>query len=299
MIKTAIIDLGTNTFHLLIIGISQNNFTEIYRERIQVYLAEDGISKFGEKAFQRALDALDHFKSKVQEYKIDRVKAIATAGFRKAENSQDLQKQIFNRTGFNIEVITGDREAELIFKGVKMAVPLNSQLNYLIMDIGGGSVEFIIVHNGQPVWARSFEIGVAILFHSFNQVDPIPEASIKEMELFLEEKLAALMNELKKYSFEGLLGASGSFEVIEGMIIDKEMHDTYSILKVSDFRSLFEIMIKLDYKQRLGLDNLPANRANLIVSGLLLMRFIINKANISNIYVSQYAIKEGIISEYI
>lgn len=293
----AIIDLGTNTFHLLIIGVSNKTFTEIYRERIQVYLAEDGILNIGEKAFKRALSALEHFSKKIQEYDIHNVRAIATAGFRKADNGIVLQNQIFESTGIKIEVISGDREAELIFKGVQLSIPLISSKDYLIMDIGGGSVEFIIVHNQKAVWAKSFEIGVAILYHLFNQEDPIPESSKLALDKFLEDQLQPLLNTLRNYTISGLLGASGSFEVLEGMVEDKEIFSTYSLLEVSHFNKLCELIIQLSYEERLALDKLPANRANLVVSAFLLMRFVLDKSKAPFIYVSKYALKEGMISE--
>lgn len=299
MHKHAIIDLGTNTFHLLIIGISQKTFQELYRERIQVYLAEEGIERIGEKAFKRAMYAIEHFNNIVREFEVQNIHTIATAGFRKASNSQQLKDRIKERTGIPVQVISGKREAELIFKGVSMAADLQKDEDYLIMDIGGGSVEFIVVHEHKAVWSHSFEIGVAVLFHSFNQQDPIPESSILDMESFLDHKLQPLLKELRKFKISALLGASGSFEVLEGMVEDKEIHELYSILNASHFFSLCAKVIGMSYQERLQLENLPENRANLVVSGFLLMRYILKNSGATEIIVSKYALKEGLISELI
>jgi len=293
----AIIDLGTNTFHLLILSFKEGLLQEINRERKQVYLAEEGIGTIGERAKERAILALRSFRKEIDSHQVKQVKAIATAAFRKASNSKSLRDQIKEITDIDIDVISGDREAALIAKGVAFAVPMKSDQNYLIMDIGGGSVEFILIKNNSIAWAKSYPIGVAILHQRFHKIDPIPETAIQNMKLFLDEILIDLKQKLKGLEIQALLGASGSFEVMEQMILEKDTQAFYSILEVERFKPICQQITGLDYKQRLALELLPNSRANLVVTALLLMNFIIDLCDTKYIYVSKYAMKEGLAKE--
>lgn len=293
----AIIDLGTNTFHLLIMTVQDGIIEEVFRERKQVYLAEDGIEEIGDNAQERAILALRSFREKIDLYDVKHVKAIATAAFRKASNSSSLRKRIKKITDIDIDVISGDREAALIAKGVSIAVPMQANTSYLIMDIGGGSVEFIVIKNNTITWAKSFPIGVAILHQKFHRIDPISADAIQAMQLYLDQILTELKEVVKGEKILALLGASGSFEVMEHMIMEKEIKAFYSILDVANFKPICKQIVSLNYKERLELELLPDSRANLVVTALLLMNFVIDLCNAPYIYVSKYAMKEGLAKE--
>ncbi|MCB0663459.1 MAG: hypothetical protein KDC24_12015, partial [Saprospiraceae bacterium] len=142
--KKAVIDLGTNTFHLLAVEIDENEQMHfLFRERIFVKLAEDGIQSIGPAPFQRAIKAMTVFKNKLDELGIDHFKAFGTAALRTATNGPDLIHAIKEKTGIEVALIDGLEEARLIHLGVSQAVPFD-HTKQLIMDIGGGSVEFVI-----------------------------------------------------------------------------------------------------------------------------------------------------------
>ena len=163
--RLAVVDLGTNTFHLLIISFNDKNdsWEEVYRERRYVYLAEDGIETIGSAAIQRGLDTLKAYALACKKYNVSKAKAFGTAALRTASNGLDFVNNAKTIFPYNIEIIDGDTEANLIAKGVALAIP-SSERKQLIMDIGGGSVEFILSQSSEVIWARSFNIGVAVLF---------------------------------------------------------------------------------------------------------------------------------------
>ena len=164
MKKYGVIDLGTNTFHLLIIETDDTDaFREIYREQHFVKLAEDGIGTIGAAPYARALKVMQDFEEVLDKQQVSGLCAFGTAALRTARNGQAFIEEVKTLTGIEVELITGDREAELIHKGVLQAVPFSSEC-WLIMDIGGGSVEFIIADKNEMYWAQSFPIGVAVLF---------------------------------------------------------------------------------------------------------------------------------------
>ena len=170
--KYAVIDLGRNTFHLLIIDSSTNDLSnEIYRERIFVKLAEDGIGKIGKNAYQRGLQALQHFQKIITKHQVKKVNAFGTAALRTASNGKDFVQEVQSKIGLTIQLIPGSEEARLIHLGVTQAVEMDDEKG-LIMDIGGGSVEFIIADKNKVFWAKSFPIGVAVLHNIFHEKEP-------------------------------------------------------------------------------------------------------------------------------
>ncbi len=157
--RYAVIDLGTNTFHLLIAEKQKNHrFKELHRQRFFVKLAEEGIETIGAEPVKRGMQALKVFREIIDELKIKKIKAIGTAALRTASNGQQFLGAVKESFSLKVELIDGGREAELIYKGVVQAVPFQDQ-NYLLMDIGGGSVEFIIANQKRSYGRKVFQSG--------------------------------------------------------------------------------------------------------------------------------------------
>src|SRR5688572_19632471 len=144
--KIAILDLGTNTFHLLIAGVKPDkSWKKLLMERVTVKLGQGGIDKkvISRTAYARGMHALEGFRSSLDNHPVDKIAAFGTAALRSAVNGKVFLEEARDRFGFEINLISGDEEAELIYYGVRQAVQVAGQKS-LIMDIGGGSVEFII-----------------------------------------------------------------------------------------------------------------------------------------------------------
>jgi exopolyphosphatase/guanosine-5'-triphosphate,3'-diphosphate pyrophosphatase len=165
-----------------------------------VKLGEGGISQgsITDAARQRALKTLHDFRHRVGIFKVEQVKAVATSAIRNATNGPDLVQAIKAETGFDIEIISGDREAELIYHGVKSALEIGFERS-LIIDIGGGSVEFIICDNDTIFWKQSYEIGAQRLLDKFYITDPITEISVEAEKKYLEEQLVSLTQAVQQF----------------------------------------------------------------------------------------------------
>jgi exopolyphosphatase/guanosine-5'-triphosphate,3'-diphosphate pyrophosphatase len=298
--RHAIIDLGTNTFHLLIAERgADGSWQFIHRQRVYVRLAEDGIHRIGPAPFDRALKALQGFKSQLDAAGVPsgQVKALGTAALRTADNAGDFLQQAFELTGLKVESISGDREAELIYKGVRRAVPFPDN-RVLIMDIGGGSVEFILADRERVFWQQSFPIGVAVLFRNFHKSDPISEVEVGETEQFIESSLTDLWNALAQYPTPTLIGASGTFDVIDLFLLDPATKpELYGYIALDFFYPLSEQFIRSTIAERRAMPKLHPERADMVVVALILIRVVLRKAGISEIYTSTYAMKEGMLEE--
>ncbi len=146
--RFAVIDCGTNTFHLLICEKEGNTIYPYFRDKVHVKIGEGGIEQkiITSAAFARALKALDYFKTALEKFQVEKVYATATSAIRNASNGPELVSAIKSATGIDVQIISGEKEAHLIYKGVSLAHTLGPE-RALIVDIGGGSVECIIADN--------------------------------------------------------------------------------------------------------------------------------------------------------
>ncbi|MCB0569670.1 MAG: hypothetical protein KDC66_07910 [Phaeodactylibacter sp.] len=295
----AVIDLGTNTFHLLIAE-ERPGFAihEVYRERQFVKLAEEGIETIGAMPYRRGLDTLHHYRRVLDEYGIPaaQVRALGTAALRTAGNGQDFLRDVQEQTGIAVQLISGDREAELIYKGVILAVPPTEE-HMLIMDIGGGSVEFIIADQSGIYWAQSFPIGVAVLYRRFHRHEPILPEETQQLEAFLSDTLAPLWEKLKTYPCRRLAGASGTFDVVADFIGVEGDSALHYVAPATAFFPFQESIVRLTQEERHSLPKLPPERADLIVVALILLKAVIRQAGIEEVVASAYAMKEGMLYE--
>lgn len=303
--RIAVIDCGTNTFHLLIVDTKQNGgFETVLRENIAVKLGEAGITKnfISEAPFQRGIDTLKNFKKIILKNKIEAVHAYATAGVRNAVNGEDFLQRVKEETGFEITLIDGQREAELIYYGVKQAVTMDEEAS-LIMDIGGGSVEFIIANNTKIFWKHSFELGAALLLEKFNPSDPITPHELKEINSYLEKELIPLINQIKNSSFaiRSLIGSSGSFDTFADMVYyrfhsnENKPSGTEYKFDINEYNEIYNRLLHSTTEQRIKMKGLIPMRVDMIVIASILLTFVLEKSGITNMKLSAFALKEGIL----
>lgn len=302
--RFAVMDLGTNTFHLLIAEGDIHNFREVVHQHIAVKLGEGGINKgiILPAAFERGVSTMKDFQQYISASNVQQVKAIATSALRNASNGQEFINRVKTETGIKIEIINGDREASFIYSGVKASGLLFNQ-NSLIMDIGGGSVEFIIGNRDQLIWKKSFEIGAARLMERFHHTDPIPPASIEALNFYLENNLTDLFKAIKETPIDNLIGSSGAFESF-AELIEAERSDSFDLKKIKsynfeeeDLLAVTDQLILSSHAEREGNKHIIPVRVDMIVVASLVTRYIMQKLDIKNVSLCTYSLKEGVLAE--
>ena len=296
--RLGVIDIGTNTFHLLIVNwdSGKNSFTTIIRKRVFVKLGTSNIGFIDKKAYQRGLDALNEFKQILIDNKCEDAIAFGTSAIRNASNSDEFCNEVKQKLGIVIKKISGYKEAELIYKGIKLSFPFKEE-PCMIMDIGGGSVEFIIANASQFFYAESFRIGVGVLSQKFHQEDPIPNKNVIALNAYLESTLAPLFHQLQSLNPKTLIGASGTFDVLENILPNRILSPTANILDTSNLEKFSEEVIKKNLRERKDINGIPHTRADLIVVALILVNFVLRKHNFDQLVVSKYSMKEGMLKE--
>ncbi|MEP4532786.1 MAG: Ppx/GppA phosphatase family protein [Cyclobacteriaceae bacterium] len=299
--RIAVIDMGTNTFHLMIVDVMDGEWKIIYREKTAVRIGKDGINqgKITQEAEQRALDSLIKFKEVIAAEKVNKVFATATSAIRNAKNGQDIVARILEETGIEVNVISGLQEAEHIYYGVKKAMDIGSD-PALIMDIGGGSIEFIIGNSSEIFWKQSFEIGGQRLVEKFHRHDPIQSNEVDKLKVYLETQLQELFDAYNQYKPETLIGSSGTFDTLSDIFLlssgkIRQENLTEYPLSIGAFHEILEDIRAKNREQRLEIPGMIPLRVDMIVVACVLIAFIIEKLQIKNIRVSAYALKEGVL----
>ncbi|WP_199243517.1 GNAT family N-acetyltransferase [Hymenobacter sedentarius] len=305
--RLALIDLGTNTFHLLIVempAVAGDKPLTLLRTKAGVRLGEGGISQgiIAPEAYARALHTLAGFKEEIELHEVKEIRATATSAMRVTRNGPDLVRDIFEQTGIQVDVIPGEREAELICAGVRQAVDLGADPS-LIMDIGGGSVEFIVANHSTIFWKQSFEIGAQRLLDLFFP-DPsgiFPAAAVEAEQEYLSSVLTPLVEAVHRYKPVSLVGASGSFDSLADMQLGRLRTESElppcTELEVGSFQASHRHLLSGNHEQRLALPGILPMRADMLVVASVLIDFVLGISEITRIRTSAYALKEGLLAE--
>jgi exopolyphosphatase/guanosine-5'-triphosphate,3'-diphosphate pyrophosphatase len=303
--RIAIIDLGTNTFNILIVETDASNaYKQIFQTKIAVKLGEGGITKgfIAPIPFQRGIDALVQYKIILDDYKVEKIFAFATSAIRSASNGNEFVSTAKEKTAIDIQVISGDKEAELIYYGVRSAVKMSNETS-LIIDIGGGSTEFIIANKDQIFWKQSFLLGAARLLERFNPSDPITNKEIEDVKAYLKQELQPLFDAVKKYPITELIGSSGSFDSLAEMIAHRFYtpaildNKTEYDFKIDDCSAIYDIIIKSTKAERTAMKGLVQMRVDMMVISSILVHFVVVEFEIEKMRLSTYSLKEGVLHD--
>lgn len=301
--RFSVIDIGTNTFKLIVAEINANDFDIIFEIKRGVQLGKDSYRDniISDTAFKRAVVCLNEFITLSQKFNSGVPKIYATAAVRDARNGKEFVQKILREIGLKIKTITGAREAELISKGVLSALEEIPE-RLLIMDIGGGSTEFIDVQKGIPVWKKSFPLGAFSLLQKLKPSDPVTSEDIARFNNFLESELKDVFQRFSDVHFI-LVGSSGSFEsffdTINFELLENQERDRRKceVLHFNKLDLLFELLLTSNRKERLKLKGLPEYRVDTIVIASLVLNFLISTLKPVKVITSFRALKEGVIFE--
>lgn len=302
-LNIAVIDLGTNTFNLQIWEVKSGDFKVIHSEKQVVKLAQGSrnMSTIQPEPFQRALNAMSHYHRIIQRLDVQEVYAFATSGMRSASNGSEFITRIKNEMGIGIQIIDGEKEADLIFKGVRFGTPDLLKENTVIIDIGGGSTEYIVVINGEKAWSGSFKLGASRIQEMFDLEDPLSEDNHQQIENLISTELTPLIDQLKNYPIQNIVGCSGSFDTIADVLfcdqyeIDQTPNGTE--LPLAMYHAFASKMFELHVEDRLKMKGMIPLRADLMPISCILINELISISGANHLYLSKYALKEGAFSE--
>jgi len=302
MNRIGVIDLGTNTCNLLIVDpLPDGSFITLYDRKLPVKMGRGGIHKdiLLSDAIDRGITAFENHAETIRQYNVEKLKVVATSALRGASNRDEFVEEIKKMFGWDIEIIDGDREAELIFKGVRISLPGGTG-KCLILDIGGGSNEFILTDENNIIWKRSFNIGIARALELIKTSDPLLPGEIVKLETWFDENLKELWEICNLHHPSVLVGCSGAFDTFMD-IYEKappdQMMRKVSELPLTEYSQIHKKLIHSDSDSRSRMKGMDKIRVEMIVIASVFTNFILRRLKIQKLIHTHYALKEGVMSE--
>ena len=291
------LDLGTQTFRLLVAKPSNGQLRALWREKVNVRLGED-LARTGQispEAFDRGLSALRSFKEQLNRMDVADYIAAGTAVFRRATNAQEFIEAA-KELGIEIEILPPDEEARLTARGVLSGLK-DLQKDLVIVDVGGGSSEFIFCSSqGEMVGVESLELGSVILTKDFFKHE-IP----KPFEISaLEEKVSSTLNNLRApLKPKKMIATGGTASCLVALNLGLERYHPDlihgQVLTLDDLEDLFHRLRKMPLEERLSLKGMEPGREDIIIAGLLLFILLLKHFGLHELCVSETGILEGLV----
>ncbi len=304
MTKLASIDVGTNSVLLLIAEIDpQGKITPLHDEaritRLGEGFGKDKILK--PEAMERTFEVLKRYVDLARSYKVSEIRAVGTSALRDAENREVFLNRVKSELGLSIEVISGEREAWLTYRACVLAFPKLTGKT-LMLDIGGGSTEFIFGDREHLEQMVSLNIGSVRATEMFLHSDPIGEEEFQSLHHYLQDKIRPVLNPYKK-NLSHLIGVAGTVTTLAAM--DLEMIP-YNPSIIHGFRltrgrldQLLDKMKKMTLVERKKLPGLDPGRADVIVAGGLILKVVLEETELEEVIVSDWGIRHGLLESKI
>ena len=298
----AAIDIGTNSIHLLVARTTaEGGFETIAREKEMVRLGSGpgDMKRLDPDAIDRGVAALRRFRQ-VADISGASIRAVATSAVREAENRDEFVRRAREDAGIEVEVATGVEEARLIHLGVLQAVPVEGE-QVLVIDIGGGSTEFVVGRGPEILEARSLKLGAIRLTSRFFGEEPLTSSQVKQCRAYVRAYLAPVARDVLRHGFDVALGSSGTILSIAEMALARRGEAGRTMVSNASFttKELSKVVATLvaapTAKQRLKTPGLDSRRADIIVAGAILLEEAAKILGIEAMTVSDYALREGLL----
>ncbi len=310
MRRIGVIDCGSNSFTLVIARVETERWVREFANSLPVGLGAGGFRNATIRAdrFARGLDALGVFRETLRNYGVDAVYVTGTSALRDARNADEFVRAVSDRLGLNVEVISGAQEAFAIWKGVVLTAPLEGEDVGLMMDIGGGSVEFAIwPTNGEWKWLKSVDAGVVRMKDYAKPNDPLLQQGADRLQPFIDEVLAPVHAAIAEWRPNVLVGSSGSFDALASLLRRGEAlpdeggpHAGAERLDRAALEGLHREALASPLTERLAWKGMPSSRAPYLPLALVLVQNVLHHLDAASpvpvrVARSPYALREGLV----
>lgn len=288
----AAIDLGSNSFHMVVAQELQGEIRTIEKrgQKVQLAAGLDAKGHLSEEAQQRGLNCLREFAQRIQGMNPERVSVLATNALRAARNRQEFIERAEAILGYPIEVIAGREEARLIYLGVSHTLA-DDQGKRLVVDIGGGSTEFIIGAKFEPKALESLHMGCVSYTKRYFPGGNINQANFKEAVSAAKQELQNIAADYKKLGWKNAVGSSGTIRAAEQAVVENGWSSEG--LTLAGLKKLHQRMMAFDHIDDVALPGVKPERAQVFVGGLAILMAVFETLEIDQMVYSDGALREG------
>jgi exopolyphosphatase/guanosine-5'-triphosphate,3'-diphosphate pyrophosphatase len=299
--RLAGVDIGTLTCRLLIADLpSDGPLKEVRSDRRILRLGEgvDQSRRLSQVAMDRVVQCLKEWREAIDDYRVDACIAVATSAVRDAGNRQEFLEQIKREAAFDVEIITGEEEARRTMLGVRSGLPPGLS-DVLALDIGGGSTEFIFDQIGQNLIVRSIDIGVVRLCERLLHHDPPTKEEIRQARDWVANETKAAVADMENYQTATFVGTAGTITSLAAMAQKLPIYEAARIhnyrLQLSTIRDFEQTLLGRTKAGRIGLPGLEKGREEVIASGAIIIRTVMETLGMPNVLVSDLGLREGVL----
>ena len=312
MTRLAAVDCGTNSIRLLICDSTDGKIKEIHRTMEIVRLGEgvDETSHFSDAALARTANALEGYATIMDIERVNKVRMVATSASRDAANKDEffaMTAELLGRVvpGAQAEIISGEEEAALSFKGAVADLPLEDG-PFCVVDLGGGSTEFVVGSHGGPIsGSYSAQMGCVRLSERIMRSNPATAEEVTQAEAYVAEQLAHVRADVPIGSTRTLVGCAGTFTTLSALAQGLETYDSHaihgSVLRFDALRVLTAQLIQESSEQLSINPVIHPGRADVIAGGAVvvngIMTLLAEEADVHTMTISEKDILDGIIAE--
>jgi exopolyphosphatase/guanosine-5'-triphosphate,3'-diphosphate pyrophosphatase len=297
--RIAAIDIGTNSIHMIVAEARGRDYKVVDREKdmVQLGLASLDGQPLTEDAMTRGVTAISKMSQLAARWNVDEVVAVATSAVREAPNKRDFLKRVKDEAGISIKVISGEEEADLIFRAVKSTVDIGIG-TALVVDIGGGSVELIVGTASEIYLTASTPLGSLRMAQHF-ALDNRPFAlSLEQCREYVAEKLAKIPKRIRRLGIDICLGTSGTIVTLAGLCSDGPADASGRALRRVDRSSLaalIPVLAGMTARERAEKFSMDDRRSTTILAGAVVLDEIMRQLGIDSMLACPVAIREGIV----
>lgn len=293
--RLAAIDLGSNSFHLILAQATpQRSYQVLTRQRQKVRLA-DGLRADGtldDAAIHRGIACLASFTELLRDIPPQAIHCVATATLRKASNRADVLKQFEATLGHAIEIISGEREAELIYRGATQS-RAQPEADMLVLDIGGASTEVIVGTGTQPHHLKSLDMGCVVWQNRFFPDGKISAAAIEQAQAAAAAELANDRDAFCAYAWQHVCGASGTFRALHDIL----HHQRRTHIDLAWLHEVRAACIRAGHCRQLGKVGVRRDRQAVFMGGFSILLALAEGLGLEHIELAQGALREGLMTQ--
>lgn len=302
-LRLAAIDVGSNSIHMVIAQVdADGGVTTLWRMKEMVGLGRSSFPshRLSTQAMSRAMVTLSRFTNVALRRGAEQILAVATSAVREAENGIEFIDRVRSEIGVSIRIVSAREEAKLIYLGVRHSLQ-NRRGRYLIVDIGGGSVEMIVADEDKPLLLESRKLGSARMTAMFLHADPPKPLEIARLLHHYEQELDPLLRRIRHMGIKRIIGSSGTLENLALMARDGKAPPVGEPLQLaaSAAERLTEKLMHLTAHQRVRIEGLDEKRQDQILAGALLASHILTQLDHKCLTLSSAALREGVVLEYV
>jgi len=302
-VRLAALDVGSNSVHMVIADVHPDGRIEVVdrvKEMVRLGRRAFVTGRLGREEMELAVQTVRTYRRLARARKVARMRAVATSAVREARNGRTFVDRLRRETGLAVEIISGEQEARLTFRAARHALALAGG-PYLLIDIGGGSIELGLVQDGRSLWLKSLPLGVARLTDRFLLHDPPRPGELRKLERHLERTLGPTMAQVRKAGVVRAIGTSGTINTLVVMARSAQLAEPDRIhgvtIRAAEISRLRHTILGVGPARRAELRGMDAKRVDLMPAAAVLVDFLLDRGGVGELSACAWALREGVLLE--